>query len=465
MVGLCGTAPARLLTARPALPRSVTLKTKMSDGKEKNSRNLKENVMKMIYCEMLGQNADFGHMEAVRLVNRPDQKSILLKRIGYLAASLVLDEDNQLVILLVNTMHKDLGSNNVLEVCASLQTACKLINPDTIPAVLEDIVKLLEHKEPIVRKKAVMALHSLYQKSKQQIVHLTDKIRNALVDRDPSVMGAALCFLETLIAEDPASSQSCALVSPLVQILKKTIEGRLGSEYYYHRIPAPWIQIKVLKMLSILGTSNQSTSEMMYEVLFEVMRRADNLGVTIGHAIVYESVQCAIKIYPNAQLLETAAQQIGKFLRGEQQNQNLKYLGITSLAAIVQVNPKFALEHQMTVVKCLEEEDDTIQTQTLDLLIKMANPKNIMVICEKLLKFLEDDGDLDRKQVFTSRIAGLAERYAPDSYWFIDTMNQIFSIGGNLVKADSAFNLMRLIAEGQGRGPGTCMHSAGSRDP
>ena len=178
---MCGTAPARLLTACPALPRSVTLKTKMSDGKEKNSRNLKENVMKMIYCEMLGQNADFGHMEAVRLVNRPDQKSILLKRIGYLAASLVLDEDNQLVILLVNTMHKDLGSNNVLEVCASLQTACKLINPDTIPAVLEDIVKLLEHKEPIVRKKAVMALHSLYQKSKQQIVHLTDKIRNALM--------------------------------------------------------------------------------------------------------------------------------------------------------------------------------------------------------------------------------------------------------------------------------------------
>jgi AP-4 complex subunit epsilon-1 len=67
-----------------------------------------------------------------------------------------------------------------------------------------------------------------------------------------------------------------------VQILKKTIEGRLGSEYYYHRIPAPWIQIKVLKMLSLLGASNQSTSENMYEVLFEVMRRADNLGVTIG---------------------------------------------------------------------------------------------------------------------------------------------------------------------------------------
>lgn len=159
------------------------------------------------------------------------------------------------------------------------------------------------------------------------------------------------------------------------------------------------------------------------------MRRADNLGVTIGHAIVYQSVCCAIGIYPNQTLLQTAAQQIGKFLREEQQNQNLKYLGISTLAKIVQVDPQYALEHQMIVVKCLEEEDETIQATTLDLLIKMANPKNIMVIAEKLLKFLENDTDLERRQELTGRITSLAERYAPDSYWFIDTMNQIFEVG------------------------------------
>ena len=115
-----------------------------------------------------------------------------------------------------------------------------------------------------------------------------------------------------------------------------------------------------------------------------------------------------------------------------------------------QVDPQYALEHQMIVVKCLEEDDETIQGTTLDLLIRMANPKNIMVIAEKLLKFLEEDQDLERRQSLTSRITQLAERFAPDSYWFIDTMNQIFEIGGNLVKSDSAFNLMRLIAEGQG---------------
>jgi len=71
----------------------------MSDGKERDPRNLKENVMKMIYIEMHGYSADFGHLEVVRLVNGFGQKSILLKRIGYLAASLVLHDQDQVCTL------------------------------------------------------------------------------------------------------------------------------------------------------------------------------------------------------------------------------------------------------------------------------------------------------------------------------------------------------------------------------
>ena len=46
-------------------------------------------------------------------------------------------------------------------------------------------------------------------------------------------------------------------------------------------MPAPWIQIKLLKVLAILGASNQPASEGMYEVLYDVLRRADT-GINIG---------------------------------------------------------------------------------------------------------------------------------------------------------------------------------------
>jgi len=44
-----------------------------------------------------------------------------------------------------------------------------------------------------------------------------------------------------------------------------------------------------------------------------------------------------------------AASHIARFVSSE--NHNLKYLGIKALASIVQVNQKYALDHQMVVVE------------------------------------------------------------------------------------------------------------------
>ena len=77
------------------------------------------------------------------------------------------------------------------------------------------------------------------------------------------------------------------LISTFVSILKQIIEHRLPKEYDYHRMAASWIQIKLLQILSLLGTANKSASEGMYEVLHEVMRRAD-IGINVGYAIIYE---------------------------------------------------------------------------------------------------------------------------------------------------------------------------------
>ncbi len=67
----------------------------------------------MIYVEMLGHDATFGHIHGIKMVS---EKKLLEKRVGYLAISLTLHPDHSFMLLLVNSLQSDLRSDNFLEV-------------------------------------------------------------------------------------------------------------------------------------------------------------------------------------------------------------------------------------------------------------------------------------------------------------------------------------------------------------
>jgi AP-4 complex subunit epsilon-1 len=64
---------------------------------------MKELLIRLVYCEMLGHDASFGHIHALKFVQSP---TLLEKRIGYLAVSLLLHKDHELIVLLINTLQK-----------------------------------------------------------------------------------------------------------------------------------------------------------------------------------------------------------------------------------------------------------------------------------------------------------------------------------------------------------------------
>ena len=114
---------------------------------------MKEAIVWMMYAEMLGHDASFGHIHAV---NMTQQTTLQSKRVGYLASAVCLHAGHELTTLLVNTQRRDLKSSNYIEVCASLIAIPKLVNEEVLPALLPAVVALLEHPQEVVRKKAVM---------------------------------------------------------------------------------------------------------------------------------------------------------------------------------------------------------------------------------------------------------------------------------------------------------------------
>ena len=404
-------------------------------------KRMKEYLIRAIYIEMLGHDASFSHLFAVNLTQ---DKNILNKRVGYLACSLLLNENSEFLILLVASLQKDLQSSNWVEVCMALTTVIRFADPTIMQAVTEPVMKLLDNKNEQIRKKAVMCLYKFYQVDPATVPDCEERMRKLICDYDPSVMAATLPYFKEKIMKNPEKYKD--LVSPLVAILKQVIEHKLPREYDYHRFPGPWIQVILLEILSMLGRDDQNSSENMYEILGQCLRRADDTGINIGYAIVYQCLKTICTIYPNSHLIELASTTISRFLSSE--SPNLRCTGINGLTLIIQINPNYVMSHQKVIVDCLEENDETLKKNTFELLYKMTNLKNVEVIVDKMMNYLKHTTlENQSKKDILQKITELTERFAPNKTWFIKVMNDLFVNFGDMITDDILSKLVAIINE------------------
>ena len=419
------------------LKESEILKKKIKESGT-TPKKMKEYLLRAIYIEMLGHEATFAHLFSVNLTQ---DKNYLNKRVGYLACSLLLNEESEFLILLVASLQKDIQSSNWVEVCMALTTVIKFANPTIMQALTEPILKLLDHKSEQIRKKAVMCLYKFYQVDKNSVPDCDERMRRLLCDFDPSVMAATLPYFKEQAMKDPDKYKD--LVTPLIVILKQVIEHKLPRDYDYHRFPAPWIQVIILEILSILGRDDQSYSENMYEIIGQCLRRADDTGINIGYAIVYQCLKTICTIYPNPHLIELASNTISRFLSSD--SPNLRCTGINGLTLIIQINPNYVMTHQQVIVDCLEENDETLKKNTFELLYKMTNLKNVEVIVDKMMNYLKHTTleSVSKKDILT-KITELTERFAPSKSWFIKVMNELFVNFGEMITDDI---LIKIINE------------------
>ena len=80
--------------------------------------------------------------------------------------------------------------------------------------------------------------------------------------------------------DDPVKYKD--LTGSLVHILEQVINRKLPADFDYHGVPAPWTQMKLLQLLSILGSDNQTTSKEIYKTLQDTLASSEctsNIGL------------------------------------------------------------------------------------------------------------------------------------------------------------------------------------------
>ena len=137
-----------------------------------------------------------------------------------------------------------------------------MINSIIIEACLDTILKLIKHPTDLVRKKALLVLEKIYKLDKEKLPTFKTILQESLDDDEPPVVFISIVILKELIEEHPERYKE--LTDNLCVVLKDIITHKYRKEYDYHKIPAPWMQITILKLLEILGKNDPKASHKMY---------------------------------------------------------------------------------------------------------------------------------------------------------------------------------------------------------
>uniref|UniRef100_A0A8C7L6H4 Adaptor related protein complex 1 subunit gamma 1 n=1 Tax=Oncorhynchus kisutch TaxID=8019 RepID=A0A8C7L6H4_ONCKI len=214
-----------------------------------------------------------------------------------------------------------------------------------------------------------------------------------------------------------------------------------SPEHDVSGISDPFLQVRILRLLRILGRSDDDSSEAMNDILAQVATNTET-SKNVGNAILYETVLTIMDIKSESGLRVLAINILGRFLLNN--DKNIRYVALTSLLKTVQTDHNAVQRHRSTIVDCLKDLDVSIKRRAMELSFALVNGNNIRGMMKELLYFL-DSCDPEFKADCASGVFLAAEKYAPSKRWHIDTIMRVLTTAGSYVRDDSVPNLIQLI--------------------
>lgn len=196
----------------------------------------------------------------------------------------------------------------------------------------------------------------------------------------------------------------------------------------------PFLQVKILKLLRVLGKNDADASEAMNDILAQVATNTET-SKNVGNTILYETVLSIMDIKSEGGLRVLAINILGRFLLNN--DKNIRYVALNTLLKTVHDETSAVQRHRTTILECLKDPDVSIRRRAMELSFALVNSHNIRTMMKELLTFLEK-ADPEFKAQCSSNIVMAAERFAPNKRWHLDTLLKV-------LVAVSVFNLLFLF--------------------
>ncbi|XP_020715400.1 AP-1 complex subunit gamma-1 isoform X4 [Ceratitis capitata] len=398
------------------------------------------NIAKLLYIHMLGYPAHFGQLECLKLTA---STRFTDKRIGYLGAMLLLDERQDVHLLITNCLKNDLNSSTQFVVGLALCTLGAIASPEMARDLASEVERLMKSPNTYIRKKATLCAFRVIRRVPELMEIFLPATRSLLSEKNHGILITGV----TLITEMCENSADTLLhfkkiVPNLVRILKNLILGGYSPEHDVSGVSDPFLQVKILRLLRILGHNDVDASEAMNDILAQVATNTET-SKNVGNTILYETVLSIMDIRSEGGLRVLAVNILGRFLLNS--DKNIRYVALNTLLRTVHADTSAVQRHRTTILECLKDPDVSIRRRAMELSFALINAQNIRTMTKELLLFLEK-ADPEFKAQCSSGMILAAERYSPNARWHLDTQLSVLIAAGNYVRDDVVSSTIQLVS-------------------
>ncbi|XP_011049637.1 PREDICTED: AP-1 complex subunit gamma-1 isoform X5 [Acromyrmex echinatior] len=401
------------------------------------------NIAKLLYIHMLGYPAHFGQLECLKLIASPRFTD---KRIGYLGAMLLLDERQDVHLLITNCLKNDLNSSTQFVIGLALCTLGAIASPEMARDLASEVERLMKSPNAYIRKKAALCAFRIIRRVPELMEMFLPATRSLITEKNHGVLITGVTLITEMCENSIDTLNHFKKIVPnLVRILKNLILAGYSPEHDVSGVSDPFLQVKILRLLRILGRNDIDASEAMNDILAQVATNTET-SKNVGNTILYETVLSIMDIKSESGLRVLAVNILGRFLLNN--DKNIRYVALNTLLKTVYVDTSAVQRHRSTILECLKDPDVSIRRRAMELSFALVNSNNIRNMMKELLLFLER-ADPEFKAQCSSNIVMSAERFAPNKRWHLETLFKVLVAAGNYVRDDVVACTIQLISETQ----------------
>lgn len=428
----------------------VKIRQRFTQNTTLNSYDKKKYAWKLIYIYMLGYDIDFGHMQVINLVSGTKYSE---KCLGYLGCSILLKSSDELMTLVVNSIRNDLKSPEACNQCLALCCVANLGGSEFSEALSPDVVHLLMSSSSIahVRKKAALCARRMLPPSPELIPleDLEPRLHTLMSESHLGVVTSAASLLQTALQLHP--TQFRTLIDVVITRLGSLVVHKAcPRDYMYYNTPCPWLQVKLLRLLQQYGPlEDPGLREKLDDTLRRVLARptpGKGAKNNAAYAVLIETVNLVISQGKKAEpkLKELAIQLLARFISVSEPN--IRYIGLDSMYRLVRLegDAEAIKQHKNTVLFSLKDADNSVRRRALDLLFSMCDSDNALEIVGELVNYLAIAEGAIREEIVL-KAAILAEKYAKNLRWYVDTVLQLITIAGSEVPDDVWHRVVQIV--------------------